>query len=128
MERLNTEALGAPLATDETTMRAQAEALIVQGVRAVVIKGGHSTGNESVDLLVEPNAVTRLGGARFATRNTHGTGCTLSSAIAAGLAKGMTLIDATRMAKNFVTSAIAASDRIAIGQGHGPVHHFYRWW
>ena len=60
--------------------------------------------------------------------STHGTGCTLSSAVAAGLARGMTLGDAVRQAKSYITSAIAASDRLAVGSGHGPVHHFYRWW
>ena len=65
---------------------------------------------------------------RIATRNTHGTGCTLSSAIAAGLAKGMPLAEAVRAAKAYVTDAIAAADRLAIGMGHGPVHHFHRWW
>ena len=60
--------------------------------------------------------------------NTHGTGCTLSSAIAAGLAKGLDLVDAAREAKVYVTAAIAASDRLQVGSGHGPVHHFHAWW
>jgi hydroxymethylpyrimidine/phosphomethylpyrimidine kinase len=94
----------------------------------VLIKGGHASGPESVDLLVEHNAVARLVADRIATRNTHGTGCTLSSAIAAGLAKGTTLAEAVRAAKAYVTDAIAAADRLSIGQGRGPVHHFHRWW
>jgi hydroxymethylpyrimidine/phosphomethylpyrimidine kinase len=65
---------------------------------------------------------------RIATSNTHGTGCTLSSAIAAGLAKGQALADAVAAAKSYVTAAIAAADKLAIGSGHGPVHHFHRWW
>jgi hydroxymethylpyrimidine/phosphomethylpyrimidine kinase len=79
-------------------------------------------------LLVEPTAVARLAAERVATANTHGTGCTLSSAIAAGLAKGLDLAESVREAKAYVTAAIAASDRLAIGKGHGPVHHFHRWW
>ena len=120
--------LDAPVATDEAAMRAQGERLLALGAKAVLMKGGHGSGSESVDLLVEAGGVTRLPAPRFDTRNTHGTGCTLSSAIAAGLAKGMPLGEAARDAKSYITSAIAASDRLAIGSGHGPVHHFYRWW
>jgi hydroxymethylpyrimidine/phosphomethylpyrimidine kinase len=120
--------LDTAIATDESAMRAQGERLLALGAKAVLIKGGHAEGAESVDLLIEPNGITRLTSPRFDTQNTHGTGCTLSSAIAAGLAKGMTLADAARAAKTYVASAIAASGRLAIGAGHGPVHHFYRWW
>jgi hydroxymethylpyrimidine/phosphomethylpyrimidine kinase len=70
----------------------------------------------------------RLVAPRIATANTHGTGCTLSSAIAAGLAKGLALEKAVANAKAYVSAAIAAADRLHIGRGHGPVHHFYRWW
>jgi hydroxymethylpyrimidine/phosphomethylpyrimidine kinase len=94
----------------------------------VLIKGGHHDGAESVDYLIEPTRETRLAASRIATRNTHGTGCTLSSAVAAGLAKGLDLIDAVRAAKDYVTAAIDASGRITIGSGHGPVHHFHAWW
>jgi hydroxymethylpyrimidine/phosphomethylpyrimidine kinase len=120
--------IDAPLARDESEMRAQAERLIRLGPRAVLIKGGHGGGAESVDLLVDAMTVTRLAAERIATKNTHGTGCTLSSAIAAGLAKGQPLIEATRAAKTYVTAALAASDRITIGAGRGPVHHFHAWW
>ena len=94
----------------------------------MLIKGGHAEGAESVDLLVEPTAFTRLAADRIATSNTHGTGCTLSSAIAAGLAKGGDLAEAVRTAKAYVTDALAAAERIKIGSGHGPVHHFHAWW
>jgi hydroxymethylpyrimidine/phosphomethylpyrimidine kinase len=94
----------------------------------VLLKGGHAEGPESVDLLMEATSVARLAAARVATENTHGTGCTLSSAIAAGLAKGQDLATAVRRAKDYVTAAIAASDRLAIGSGHGPTHHFHAWW
>jgi hydroxymethylpyrimidine/phosphomethylpyrimidine kinase len=115
-------------ADNEAEMRGQAERLLALGAKAVLIKGGHGSGPESVDLLVEPNAVIRLPAARIATANTHGTGCTLSSAIAAGLAKGLDLAGAVRGAKSYVTAAIGASDRLSIGSGHGPVHHFHAWW
>ena len=117
-----------PLAASETKMRAQGERLIALGARAVLIKGGHGDGPESVDLLIEPTGTTRLTADRIATRNTHGTGCTLSSAIAAGLAKGNDLAAAVREAKAYVTAAIAAADRLAVGSGRGPVHHFHTWW
>jgi hydroxymethylpyrimidine/phosphomethylpyrimidine kinase len=120
--------LEAPIASTETQMREQAERLLALGARAVLIKGGHGSGPESVDLLVEPTAFTRLAADRVATENTHGTGCTLSSAIAAGLAKGLDLAAATSAAKAYVTAAIAAAERIEIGSGHGPVHHFHAWW
>jgi len=120
--------LDAPVAETETAMREQGERLLALGARAVLLKGGHADGAESVDLLVEPTACTRLAADRIATANTHGTGCTLSSAIAAGLAKGWPLAEAVRAAKTYVTEALAAANRIKIGSGHGPVHHFHAWW
>ena len=120
--------LDAPIAQTETEMRAQGERLLALGPRAVLVKGGHGSGPESVDLLVEPKAFVRLAADRIATRNTHGTGCTLSSAIAAGLAKGLTLGEAAQAAKAYVTAALAASERLNVGSGHGPVHHFHAWW
>jgi hydroxymethylpyrimidine/phosphomethylpyrimidine kinase len=116
------------IAADEAAMRAQAERLLALGARSVLIKGGHGGGAESVDLLIDARSVMRLAAPRIETQNTHGTGCTLSSAIAAGLAKGLPLIEAAREAKDYVTGAIAASGRLKIGSGHGPVHHFHRWW
>ncbi|MGE0034969.1 MAG: bifunctional hydroxymethylpyrimidine kinase/phosphomethylpyrimidine kinase [Xanthobacteraceae bacterium] len=120
--------LEAPTARSEGEMREQAERLLKLGPQAVLIKGGHDTGAESVDLLVEPTAVTRLAADRILTQNTHGTGCTLSSAIAAGLAKGLALAEAVRAAKAYVTDALVAGQRLKIGSGHGPVHHFHAWW
>jgi hydroxymethylpyrimidine/phosphomethylpyrimidine kinase len=120
--------LESPIAASEAQMREQAERLLALGPKSVLIKGGHGTGAESVDFLVEPTAFTRLPAARIATQNTHGTGCTLSSAIAAGLAKGVGLAEAVSVAKAYVTAAIAAANRISIGSGHGPVHHFHAWW
>jgi hydroxymethylpyrimidine/phosphomethylpyrimidine kinase len=120
--------LDAPVAQNETEMQAQGERLLALGAKAVLVKGGHAGGGESADILVQPNSVTRLAAERIDTRNTHGTGCTLSSAIAAGLAKKLNLADAVREAKAYVTAAIAASDRLSIGHGRGPVHHFHAWW
>jgi len=120
--------LDAPLARDESEMRAQAEALLALGVGAVLIKGGHGGGPESVDFLVHADGCLRLAAPRVPTRNTHGTGCTLASAIAAGLARGLPLGEAVRQAKDYLGAAIAAADRLGVGTGHGPVHHFHAWW
>jgi len=120
--------LDAEVATSEAEMRAQANRLLALGAQAVLIKGGHGSGAESVDLLVTPAGVARFAASRIATENTHGSGCTLSAAIAAGLAKGAALADAVGAAKDFISRAIAAADRLAIGSGHGPVHHLHTWW
>jgi hydroxymethylpyrimidine/phosphomethylpyrimidine kinase len=120
--------LDADVAAGEVAMREQAERLLAMGARAVLIKGGHDSGAESVDLLVGLHGIARLAAPRIETQNTHGTGCTLSSAIAAGLAKGMPLVEAAREAKAYVTEAIVAANGLTVGSGHGPVHHFHRWW
>ncbi len=120
--------LDAPMAQTEPEMREQADRLLALGARAVLIKGGHASGPESVDFLVEATATARLAAERIATRNTHGTGCSLSSAIAAGLAKGLGLAEAVREAKAYVTASIAAADRLEIGKGSGPLHHFHAYW
>jgi len=120
--------LDAPLAQDESEMRKQAEQLIKLGAKAALIKGGHGEGTEAVDLLVEPDSVTRLATARIAAADLHGTGCALSSAVAAFLAKGLHLADAARAAKAYVSAAIATAARVKVGNGRGPVHHFHAWW
>ena len=119
---------GANLARNEAEMEAQAREILALGARNVLIKGGHGGGDESVDLLIGQCEVVRLSAKRIATKNTHGTGCTLSSAIAACLAKGRDLIAATQDAKAYVTAAIAGADRLHVGHGHGPLHHFYAQW
>jgi hydroxymethylpyrimidine/phosphomethylpyrimidine kinase len=119
---------GTAVAGNEADMVAQARALIAAGARNVLIKGGHGEGAESADLLIGPDLNERLAATRHATRNTHGTGCTLSSAIAAGLAKGLDLAAAVRAAKAYVTAAIVAADTIKVGHGHGPLHHFHAHW
>jgi hydroxymethylpyrimidine/phosphomethylpyrimidine kinase len=115
-------------ARSEAEMESQARALLDLGARSVLIKGGHGEGSESVDLLVDASSVTRFAAMRIATKNTHGSGCTLSSAIAAGLAKGLDLKSAVREAKAYVTAAIAGADTLKIGHGHGPLHHFHELW
>jgi hydroxymethylpyrimidine/phosphomethylpyrimidine kinase len=120
--------LGVPQAQTQDEMRAQAQALLAFGAKAVVIKGGHAAGPNSVDLLVDRNAVVALPLVRIDARNTHGTGCAFSAALAAGLAKGMELEAAARSAKRYVHAAIAAADALAIGSGPGPVHHFHATW
>ena len=119
--------LDTEIAGNEADMLAQAKALAV-GDTAVLLKGGHGEGAESVDILVSGDRVTRLTATRHSTSNTHGTGCTLSSAIAAELAKGIPLDQAVSIAKDYVTGAIAAADSLKVGQGHGPVHHFHALW
>jgi hydroxymethylpyrimidine/phosphomethylpyrimidine kinase len=121
---------GAPLARNEAEMEKQAREILSFGARHVLIKGGHGTGEESIDLFVGGGKVLRLAAKRIVTKNTHGTGCTLSSAIAAGLAKGLDLITAVQEAKTYVTAAIAHADDLHIGSGHGhgPLHHFHAFW
>jgi hydroxymethylpyrimidine/phosphomethylpyrimidine kinase len=120
--------LDEPVARNEDEMLAQAGRLRDLGAQTVLIKGGHGGGAESVDMLVLASSFTRLATPRIDTRNTHGTGCTLSSAVAAGLAKGFDLVSAAREAKVYVSDSIAVSGRLEIGAGHGPVHHFHKWW
>ncbi len=117
--------LDAPLATREEEIVEQGKRLLALGCGAVLIKGGHGEGAESTDYLIGKDGIVTLAARRIATRNTHGTGCSLSSAVAAGLAKGETLETAVRQAKAYITAAIAAADRLNVGHGHGPVHHFH---
>jgi hydroxymethylpyrimidine/phosphomethylpyrimidine kinase len=118
----------APLAADEDDMASQGRQLLANGASSVLIKGGHGSGPESADVLVSPCWIKRFSVPRIATRNVHGTGCTLSSAIAAGLAKRLPLFEAVSQAKAYVTRAIAAAGDLKVGQGHGPAHHFNAWW
>lgn len=120
--------LSCDLAQDEDAMIRQAHALRAMGAQAVLMKGGHADGAECVDLLVTASGITRHLAPRIDTRNTHGTGCTLSAAIAAGLAQGARLETAVTRAHHYLQGAIAAADLLRIGSGHGPVHHFHRVW
>ncbi|MGF1909409.1 bifunctional hydroxymethylpyrimidine kinase/phosphomethylpyrimidine kinase [Vibrio kasasachensis] len=96
------------------------------GAKAVLLKGGHLEGNPfSNDLLIEEKSIQVIRAKRVNTNNTHGTGCTLSSAIASYLAQGEPLLAAVEKAKVYISSAIEHADQLNIGSGHGPVHHFY---
>lgn len=119
---------GLPMADDRDAMLRQAEALMRLGAQAVLVKGGHGSGPEADDLLLTAEGASWHGARRHPTRNTHGTGCTLSSAIAAGLALGLDVVQSVRAAKAYLTAAIRSADRLVIGRGHGPVDHFHAWW
>ncbi|CAO4153045.1 bifunctional hydroxymethylpyrimidine kinase/phosphomethylpyrimidine kinase [Methylorubrum aminovorans] len=107
----------------------QARRLLGRGARAVLIKGGHGEGRESVDhLIAADGTLRRFAAPRIETRNSHGTGCTLSAAVAAGLARGQGLAEAVAGAKTYVTAAIRAADSVPVGHGHGPLHHFHALW
>jgi hydroxymethylpyrimidine/phosphomethylpyrimidine kinase len=121
--------LGVAPAHDEAEMVRQGEALVARGARAVLMKGGHLPATQdSPDWLVRAVDTRRFDGPRLAVANTHGTGCTLSSAIAALLPQRDGLAPAIRDAKQYLTAAIAASGQLDIGHGVGPVHHFHAWW
>ena len=113
---------------NESEMREAAAALEGLGARNVLVKGGHLPGTNNVDLLFDGERFSRYENPRIETRNTHGTGCTLSSAVAAGLAKGERLQDAVAAAVSYVHEAIKHSDELSVGRGHGPVHHFHALW
>jgi hydroxymethylpyrimidine/phosphomethylpyrimidine kinase len=117
--------LDAPVAASLSDVEEQARRLLAFGAKAVLIKGGHGEGPESVDVLVTAGATQHFTAQRIPTRNTHGTGCTLAAAITAGLAKGEELATAVAIAKDFVWRAIAAGKDRAIGRGHGPVDHLF---
>jgi hydroxymethylpyrimidine/phosphomethylpyrimidine kinase len=103
-----------------------AKALLENGANGVLVKGGHSQGASSDDILVTSRGQHLYSAERVETNNTHGTGCTLSSAIASYLAQGYELAPACDMAKQYITKAICAADRLNVGKGHGPVNHFYQ--
>lgn len=118
--------LGSSVATTETEMHDQAQRLLQLGCGAVLLKGGHGTGDDAVDLLVtREGAIVRLVQPRIATRNTHGTGCTLAAAIAAGLARGDALEASVARAKDFVWRAITSASGQQLGNGNGPVDHLF---
>lgn len=121
--------LGTAEDDDPTAMQAAGQALRAMGPHAILMKGGHGRGATCMDLLLDgADTPLRLDAPRIDTRNTHGTGCTLSAAIAAELAKGLPLRDAVTAAHGYLQGAIAAADRLGIGNGHGPVHHFHEVW
>ena len=113
--------LGDPIAADEVAMASQGAALMRLGPRAVLMKGGHLENGQAVDLLVTADTVRRFAAPRIASDNTHGTGCTLSSAIAAFVTLGAPLETAVERAKAFVTAAISRGIDVRLGAMPGPV-------
>ncbi len=116
--------------TSEHQMEDACKELAALGCRAVLLKGGHLTGSVSPDLLYikgEP-APVRLESVRIDTPNSHGTGCTLSSATAAYLAQGQSIDAAVHLAKQYILRALKAGAGYSLGRGHGPVHHFHANW
>ncbi|WP_296383689.1 bifunctional hydroxymethylpyrimidine kinase/phosphomethylpyrimidine kinase [Reyranella sp.] len=105
----------------EADMKRAADKLLALGAKAVLMKGGHLEGDRVIDLLVHDGKVERFEEARIQSRSTHGTGCTLASAIAAGLAQKMSLRDAVTRARAYVREAIASAP--GYGRGHGPLNH-----
>jgi len=120
--------LGLIEAEDRESMQAQASALLQLGPCAVLLKGGHLSTKDSPDLLVFDHQFTWFENDRIQTTNTHGTGCTLSSALASYLGQGLSIPDAVLSAKTYISGAIVASDQLNVGHGHGPVHHFWDLW
>jgi hydroxymethylpyrimidine/phosphomethylpyrimidine kinase len=117
--------VGRPLA-DEEAMQAAAQELLAKGARAVLLKGGHLPGDVVSDLLATQSGELHwMRGPRIPSPNTHGTGCTLSSAIAAHLALGKPLLEAVQLARDFVRAAMAAGARVRTGAGSGPLNHGY---
>jgi hydroxymethylpyrimidine/phosphomethylpyrimidine kinase len=119
--------LDCAMAENRSDMEVQAQKLLALGANAVLMKGGHFEG-DAADYFCDGQKGEWFEAERIESNNTHGTGCSLSSAIAAGIAHGKDLSSATEAAKAWLTGAIAAADSQAIGKGHGPVHHFHDLW
>lgn len=117
---------------DLKAMRRAAErlrrAMAHEGERWVFLKGGHLPGGDAIDVLHDGDRMIELAAPRIDTKNTHGTGCTLSAALAALLPQSADVPTAARKAKDYLSKAIAQSGRLDVGRGHGPVHHFHQWW
>ncbi|WP_318527419.1 bifunctional hydroxymethylpyrimidine kinase/phosphomethylpyrimidine kinase [Roseobacter sinensis] len=116
--------LGTQTATTRAKMEAQGRALVERGCHAVLMKGGHLTEGASPDCLVTQDDLRWFESKRTDTRNTHGTGCTVSAALAAQLAAGRDISTAVAAAKAYIAQAIAHADALTVGSGHGPTHHF----
>ncbi|MGF1729247.1 bifunctional hydroxymethylpyrimidine kinase/phosphomethylpyrimidine kinase [Photobacterium kasasachensis] len=118
--------LGVAIPHSEQEMTNMIDGLREIGAKSVLLKGGHlEQDTNSTDLLILANDVIRMSTPRIPTSNTHGTGCTLSSATASFLAQGIELTTAVQCAKSYITKAISHADELEVGSGHGPVHHFF---
>lgn len=120
--------LGSDTAKNRDQMEEQAAKLLAVGANSVLLKGGHFDTATADDLYLSPDAKKWFSAPRVQTKNTHGTGCTLSAAIAAGLARGQSISAAIQNAKQYLSRAISQADELNIGQGQGPVHHFHAHW
>jgi len=118
--------LGAQEPRTVADMRSAGGALLELGAPAVLVKGGHLVGEEAIDLLITSSSTREYYSERIETKNSHGTGCTLSSAIAAYLARGLALEDAVEEAKRYLTGALREGASFELGHGKGPVHHLWR--
>ncbi|MBX9336229.1 bifunctional hydroxymethylpyrimidine kinase/phosphomethylpyrimidine kinase, partial [Serratia marcescens] len=115
-------------AEDEAQMREQGRALLAMGCRAVLMKGGHLSENESPDWLFSAEGEQRFTAPRVATRHTHGTGCTLSAALAALRPRHADWAATVAAAKDYLQQALQQAGTLEVGHGIGPVHHFHAWW
>lgn len=120
--------LNAPHARNEAEMKDQGRALLALGCQAVLLKGGHLTDSESPDWLFTAAGEQRFTAPRVATKNTHGTGCTLSAALAALRPRHPDWSTTVEQAKSWLSKALNQADSLEVGQGIGPVHHFHAWW
>ncbi len=120
--------LGRAAPTNVDEMRAAARALCALGPKWVLLKGGHLSGHESIDILDNGTQQWELHAPRIQTKNTHGTGCSLSAALTALLPQTDSLPTAVERAKAWLTEALRTSDQLQVGSGHGPVHHFHAMW
>lgn len=119
--------LGLSAAKDEAEQRFQGQALRMLGPQWVLMKGGHAEGRTCTDILIGDTELI-LKAPRVETKNTHGTGCTLSAAIAAGIGKGLSVTEAVKLAHQYLQGAITTSHKLSVGLGNGPVHHFHTLW
>jgi hydroxymethylpyrimidine/phosphomethylpyrimidine kinase len=117
--------LGQTEADNREQMQQQAQALIDKGAKAVLVKGGHLVNQASADFLLTEQGGHWFEAERIATSNTHGTGCTLASAICSYWAQTADLVSAVQQAKAYIQGAIQQADQLNVGKGHGPVNHFY---
>lgn len=115
-------------AGSEEEMRQQGRALLQLGCKAVLMKGGHLSDVESPDWLITPQLEQRFTAPRVPTKNTHGTGCTLSAALAALRPRHDNWVITVQEAKSWLQGALEQADSLEVGHGHGPVHHFHQWW
>lgn len=120
--------LGCSMARNEQEMREQGRELLAMGCQAVLMKGGHLSESESPDWLFTRELEQRFSAPRVNTRHTHGTGCTLSAALAALRPRHDNWVATVQAAKTWLQGALEQADSLEVGQGIGPVHHFHQWW